>query len=97
MFYLFIYLSVPGLSCSIWDLVCCPGIEPRAPALEAWSFNHWTTREVPVNSFLLTMCLLDLSYFKAETMPCQTVYNKMFNKYLFSLTESRVNGNVLDL
>ena len=22
-------------------------IEPAHPALEAWSFNHWTTREVP--------------------------------------------------
>ena len=25
-----------------------PGIEPAPPALEAWSLNHWTTREVPL-------------------------------------------------
>ena len=24
-----------------------PGIEPVLPALEAWSLNHWTAREVP--------------------------------------------------
>ena len=27
-------------------LVPQPGIEPAPPALEAQSFNHWTTREV---------------------------------------------------
>ena len=56
-----IYLVVPGLtcsliffgtcklfSCSIWDLVPCPGIKPSSPALGAWSLSHWTTREVPI-------------------------------------------------
>ena len=28
-------------------LVPQPGIEPVPPALEAWSLNHWTTKEVP--------------------------------------------------
>ena len=28
-------------------LVPQPGIKPAPPALEAWSLNHWTTREVP--------------------------------------------------
>ena len=28
-------------------LVPRPGIEPTPPAVEAWSPNHWTTREVP--------------------------------------------------
>ena len=39
---------MPTLSCSMWDLliVSCPGIEPKAPALGAWSLSHWTTREV---------------------------------------------------
>ena len=27
-------------------LVPQPGIEPASPALEGWSFNHWTAREV---------------------------------------------------
>ena len=29
-----------------------PGIEPVPPAVEAWSFNHWTAREVPIFCFL---------------------------------------------
>ena len=27
-------------------LVPPPGIEPTPPAVEAWSLNHWTAREV---------------------------------------------------
>ena len=42
----FIYLAVLSLSCSIWNLVPWPGIEPGAPALRVWSLSHWTTREV---------------------------------------------------
>ena len=34
------------LSCSMWDLVPWPGIEPRPPALETWSLSHWTPKEV---------------------------------------------------
>ena len=39
-------------SCSVWDLVPCPGIEPGLPAVEAQSLSHWTTRKVPATSFL---------------------------------------------
>ena len=42
----FIYLTVLCLGCGMWDLVPRPGIEPRTPILEAWSINHWATREV---------------------------------------------------
>ena len=34
-------------SCSMWDLVHWPSVEPGPPALEAQSLSHWTTREVP--------------------------------------------------
>ena len=30
-----------------------PGIEPAPPAVEAWSLNHWATREVPPFFLLL--------------------------------------------
>ena len=40
------------LSCGLWDLVLWPGIEPRNPALGAWSLSHRTTREVPRSFFL---------------------------------------------
>ena len=43
-----IFPVAPGLSsCGMWNLVSWPGIEPRPPALGAWSLSHWTTREVP--------------------------------------------------
>ena len=35
------------LSCSMWDLVPWPGMEPGPPALETPNFSHCTTREVP--------------------------------------------------
>ena len=34
----------------MWDLVPCPGTEPRPPASGTWSLSHWATREVPGNS-----------------------------------------------
>ena len=32
-------------------LVPQPGIEPTLPAVEMWSFTHWTTKEVPCRYF----------------------------------------------
>ena len=39
------------IACGI--LVPWPGIEPVPvlPALGVWSLNHWTTREIPADSF----------------------------------------------
>ena len=53
--YLFIYLSALDLSCSIWDLVLWPGLEPRTPALGALSLSPWTTMEIlePTGFFCL--------------------------------------------
>ena len=45
--FLFIFLAVPGLSCSMWDLVPWPGMELRPPALRVRHLSHWTTRKVP--------------------------------------------------
>ena len=40
----FIFLAV---LCGTWDLVTSDQeIEPMWPAVEAWSLNHWTAREV---------------------------------------------------
>ena len=44
--------SMRTLSCSLWDLVPWPGVEPRPPALEVWSLSHWSTREVLEASWL---------------------------------------------
>ena len=48
-----IYLAALDLSCLMWVLVPWPGIEPRVTAMEAWSLNHWTTREAPVKLYLV--------------------------------------------
>ena len=45
--YLLTYLATLGLSCSMWDLIHCPGIEPGPPALGTQSLSHWTTRKFP--------------------------------------------------
>ena len=34
-------------------LVPWPGIEPRPPALGAWSLSHWITRRVPIHYLLM--------------------------------------------
>ena len=46
------------LCCGMWNLELQhvgssspTGIEPRPPALGAWSLSHWTTREVPEDLF----------------------------------------------
>ena len=41
----FVFFWLHCWACGI--LVPQPGIEPTSPAVEAWSLNHWTTREVP--------------------------------------------------
>ena len=50
---------MPGLSCSMQDLVPQPGRETGPPALGAWSLTHWTIREVPHPVFL-TPCFYHL-------------------------------------
>ena len=35
------------LSCSMWDLVPRPGMEPRPPALGEQRVSPWITREAP--------------------------------------------------
>ena len=43
---LFIYLALTDFSCSIWDIVPLPGIEPRSPPLGVHTLSHWPTKEV---------------------------------------------------
>ena len=52
---LFIYLAVPGLSCSMQGLVLWPRFEPRSPASRVWSPSRWTTREFSCGKFLKSL------------------------------------------
>ena len=55
------------LSCRMWDLVPWPGIEPKPPALGAWSLSPWTTREVPLWAFLSAIVRSDwLTYIQTR-------------------------------
>ena len=38
-------------SCSLWDLVLWPGIEPGPPALQTQSLSHWTIKEITILIF----------------------------------------------
>ena len=46
--------------CGKKDPVSQPGIKPASPALEVWSLNHWTTREVLPTSFIEETILFPL-------------------------------------
>ena len=46
-FFFLFNLAVPGLSCSMWDIVPRPGIEPRMLRLGVQSLSQWAIREVP--------------------------------------------------
>ena len=45
--------DMQALSCGMRDLTTWPGIKPKPPALRTWSLTHWTTREVPNQSWFL--------------------------------------------
>ena len=45
--HLFYFFPGSGLHFSIWDLISQPEIKLEFPELGTWSFNHWTTREIP--------------------------------------------------
>ena len=57
LFYIYIYIWP---FCAAYRILASwLGIEPMPPALEAWSLNHWTTREVPRPSY---QCILIYQY-----------------------------------
>ena len=75
------------LSSSLWDLVPWPGIEPRPPALGAWSLSHWTTGEVSgwIAFYSLFLCP-DLS-FSFDSLVCMAneahKLNQQISKFPF--------------
>ena len=60
------------LTCGI--LVLQPGIKPTPPAVEEWSLNHWTTREVPrVFHLCIFIPLLSIENYKWGVCVCVCV------------------------
>ena len=55
-FFYCIYLAMLSLSCGMWDLVLSPRIELRSSAFGVLNLSHWSTREVPIMSYMLYLC-----------------------------------------
>ena len=79
------------LSCSMWDLVPSPGIEPRFPELGPWSSSHWTTGKLPhFLMFYQPNCMPDPENLSRLclalwTSPLKRIYVKYFVKYFLIL------------
>ena len=54
IFFFFFFFWLHHTTCRI--LVPRPRIEPGLPTVEAWSLNHWSTREFPYTTFCLSIC-----------------------------------------
>ena len=71
-FYLFIFchtIQHAGI------LVPRPGIEPLPPAVEAWSPNHWITREVPLQDILKHSWIQVIHHLSlCPTLDCKLVF-----------------------
>ena len=63
---LFIYLAVPGFSCSMRIFSCCLRDRIWVPWLEVWSLSHWTTRKVPLVFFFKSMRIIILWLYKGQ-------------------------------
>ena len=61
-----------GAHAACGPLVPQPGIKPAPPALEAWSLNHRTDREVP-QLLILAVALLLLAVLQVNTSKSQRV------------------------
>ena len=85
---LFIYLAVPGLSCSMQDLVPWPGFEPRSPASRLWSPSHWTTREFSCGKFLKSLQYQTTLLVSWEA--CTQVKNQQLEPHMEQLTGSKL-------
>lgn len=74
-----------SLAAPVWQVkLSCPGIKSSLPALEAWSPNHWSTKEIPKHIvcwvFKMTFRLGDIyvtssgiSDFKTFQVPCYNI------------------------
>ena len=65
---LFIYLAMHA-ACKI--LVLQPGIKPRPTAVEVWSLNHWTARELLFFFFIYFKIHFSFSFFLLHCTVCR--------------------------
>ena len=72
--------------------VLYPGIEPMSPTIEAWSPNHWTTREFLAASFDACCCcsVIQLCLTLWDPMDCNTPGFPVLH-YLLEFAQTHVN------
>ena len=76
-----VYMTVPGLSCGLWDLVPWSGIKPGPPALGVQNLSHWTTGKV-LRTLWSFPCFSSLHLTQPTSPPC-------FFPFTFYLHDSR--------
>ena len=64
-----------------WRAVPRPGMERTPPAVEAWSLNHWTAREVPLRVFKMSSCCTGLALHLHLPQGTQIVRSQSFPPY----------------
>ena len=74
----------------VGSYVLWPGIQPASPAVEAWSLNNWTTRELSANFLSVLLCnwkaLCKLMFFAYTSLFSTQCKEKQNLKYLFSVS-----------
>ena len=92
-------MAAPGLSCSMWDLVSWPGIEPGPPALGAQCLNHWASREVPRLLYWWdspsknTRILLRLNWYKKKIAHVKLIQFDEFETCIYPWYKHHNQGN----
>ena len=80
---LYSYLTAPGLSCGMWDLVCRPG----PLALGTRSLSHWTSKKVSSDMFWFLLhqnLLLAQSWYNRSVFSFAKVFYRPFCPSLHS-------------
>ena len=67
----------------MWNFPNQPGIKPTTPASEAWSFEHWTTREVYLGKFNNCSHLFSASWVYAKSFVCSILCSLLHSSVLF--------------
>ena len=88
-FFFFFFLATLH---SMWDLSSPTRYQTWAPALEVWSLNHWTTREVPHRLLHITYLK---SAFSLSFFPFSLIY--LFIYLFFLLIETLLSLNIVYL
>ena len=85
IFFFFFFVTQHVGSYVLW-----PGIQPTSPAVEAWSLNKWTARELSTNFLSVLLCnwraLCKLMFFACTNLFSTQCKEKQNLQYLFPVS-----------